>query len=253
MSAITGFNADHFGRLAEVEDRSFWFRARNDLIVQLVSEVSRSGEQMLEVGCGTGYVLQALTRRCGLRVTGSDLYVEGLEHARRRVPEADYVELDARKILYEQSFDLVGAFDVLEHIDDDVGVLRGLHRAVRPGGYLLLTVPQHPWLGRADAVHACHLRAYRRNELVDRVTEAGFLPVRVTSFVTFLLPLMALSRWRERFSRRSYDLLMSDLVPPEPVNWMFERVLHFEQALICRGVNLPAGGTLVVVARRESE
>lgn len=253
MSAIAGFNADHFGRLAEVEDRSFWFRARNRLIVQLASEISKEGDQMLEVGCGTGYVLRALARECGLRMTGSDLYGEGLEYARRRVREADFLELDARELPYEQSFDLVGAFDVLEHIDDDIGVLRGLYRALRPGGFLLLTVPQHPWLWSAADVHACHVRRYRRKELMDRVTTAGFVPVRSTSFVAFLLPLMALSRWRERFSSRSYEMLMSDLVPPPPVNWLFEQMLAFEQVLIGLGLNLPAGGTLAVVARRESE
>jgi SAM-dependent methyltransferase len=249
-STVGGYDALLFDRLAEVEDKSFWFRGRNRLIVQLASELSNPGDRFLEIGCGTGYVLQALVRDCGLRVTGSELFAEGLVHARRRLPEADLVELDAREMPYEQSFDLAGAFDVLEHIDDDLGVLRGLHRAIRPAGHLLVTVPQHPWLWSAADTHACHVRRYSRAELVERVELAGFTPLRVTSFVTTLLPMMALSRWRERFSRRDYDPL-ADLTLPVPVNWLFERSLDLERVLIGHGADLPVGGSLVVVARRD--
>jgi SAM-dependent methyltransferase len=252
-STSGGYDTALFDQLAEIEDRSFWFRARNRLIVQQVSKVSRPGEAFLEIGCGTGYVLQALVRECGVSATGSELFAEGLEHARRRLPEAELIELDARNMPFHQSFDMAGAFDVLEHIDDDVGVLAGLHQAVRPGGHLLVTVPQHPWLWSAADVDAHHVRRYRRDELVEKVTAAGFAPIRTTSFVTSLLPLMALSRWRERlFSNRTYDIA-SDLVPPAPLNWSFERLLDLERWLIGRGVSLPAGGSLLVLARREED
>lgn len=80
--------------------------------------------------------------------------------------------------------------------------------------------------------------------------QVGFTPVRITSFVTSLLPLMALSRRRDRFSQKDYDPV-ADLVPPPPVNWLFERILDFERALIKRGVDLPVGGSLALVARRD--
>jgi SAM-dependent methyltransferase len=244
-----GYDAQIFDKLAAAEDRSFWFRARNRLIVQLAAEVSAPGDRFLEVGCGTGYVLEALVRECGLRATGSELFAEGLVFAKGRVPEADFAELDAREMPYEGVFDLAGAFDVIEHIDDDAGVLRGLHRALRPGGSLLLTVPQHPGLWSAADTYAHHVRRYRRRELVERVEGAGFEVARVTSFVTSLLPMMALSRWRGRNSKRDYDPV-AELVPPQPLNRILEAVLNAECGLIRRGVNLPAGGSLVLVAKR---
>ena len=244
-----GYDARLFDQLASVEDRSFWVRARNRLIVQTVSRLARPGERFLEVGCGTGYVLRALAEECGLRVTGSELFGEGLEHARRRVPDAELVELDAREMPYEEEFDLAGAFDVLEHVDDDLGALRGLHRALRPAGFLVLTVPQHPWLWSEADEHAYHVRRYRRPELVERVSAAGFEVARVTSFVMSLLPAMAASRWCRRRSRRPYDAT-AELVPPQPLNSLLERLLRLECAAIGRGVNLPAGGSLVLVARR---
>jgi SAM-dependent methyltransferase len=246
-----GYDAELFDRLVALEDASFWFRARNRLIVQLARERVAPGQRMLEIGCGTGYVLRALARDCGLRVTGAELHASGLAHARRRVPEADFAALDARAMPYEQAFDAAGAFDVLEHIDDDVGALRGLHRALRPGGHLLVTVPQHPWLWSEEDVRARHVRRYTRRLLVAHVERAGFAVVRVTSFVTAPLPLMALSRLRgrRREARRERDPL-AQLVPPRPLNALLELLLDGERALIRRGVSLPAGGSLALVARR---
>ncbi len=63
---------------------------------------------------------------------------------------------------------------------------------------------------------------------------------------------MAISRWYERYFQRSYDPI-ADLVPPTPVNRMFEKILDCERALIGRGINLPVGGSLVLVARRDTD
>jgi len=250
QSVRGGFDADLFGRLVAAEERSFWFRSRNRLIVQAVTQLVAPGERFLEIGCGTGFVLQALVHKCGVRATGGELFVEGLEYARQRVPEAEFALVDAREMPYEEEFAAVGAFDVLEHIDDDFAALRGLHRAVKPGGHVFITVPQHPWLWSAFDNHSQHVRRYRRAELVDRVMQAGLTPLRVTSFVTVLLPLMALSRLGQRIRRRDYDPI-ADLLLPARVDRFLEKVLIAELRLIQRGVDLPAGGSLLLVARRE--
>src|SRR5437870_2153300 len=88
-----GYDTELFRRLVSIEDRSFWFRARNQLIVRLAQEASRPGDSVLEVGCGTGYVLRALVRECGLRGVGTELHSQGLSFARERLPEARFVEL----------------------------------------------------------------------------------------------------------------------------------------------------------------
>jgi SAM-dependent methyltransferase len=244
-----GYEPELFAELAQIEDRSFWFRYRNRLITQTVRDLAEPGDTFLEVGCGTGYVLRGLAEEVGLSVTGSELFADGLKIARRRIPDAELIELDAREMPFESRFDLVGAFDVLEHIDDDVGVIAGMRKAAKPGGYLFLTVPQHPWLWSASDTFAHHVRRYRRQELVAKVEGADLEIVHRTSFVMSLLPFMAAARLRNSNDGASYDL-ESELVPPLGLNRVFGAALAVECAAIRRGFSLPAGGSLALVARR---
>jgi SAM-dependent methyltransferase len=249
LAATGGYNVELFDRLAGAEDQSFWFRARNRLIVELVGQVSRPGDRFLELGCGTGYVLQAVVAACGVRAVGADPFSEALAYARQRVPHAQFLQVDALNDWTEQ-FDVVGAFDVLEHIEDDLAALRSLRAAVRPGGHVLVTVPQHPWLWSAFDEAAEHVRRYRRADLLERMRQAGLEPVRATSFVVSLLPLMALSRMRRRLRTRNYDPI-DELLLPRGVDRVLERMLDLERWVIARGADLPVGGSLVVVARRD--
>jgi SAM-dependent methyltransferase len=143
---------------------------------------------------------------------------------------------------------VVGAFDVLEHLDEDVMALQEIHRALRPGGGAILLVPQHPRLwSRMDTV-ARHVRRYTRRELLRKVRAAGFEPVTATSFVSTLLPAMVVSRAARRLLGRAYDPVAE--LQPGPLNAVFERLLSGERWLIERGVSFPVGGSLLVVARR---
>jgi SAM-dependent methyltransferase len=246
-----GYDVSYFERIAEKEPGSFWFRARSRLLESVVRRRFPEAGSLLEVGCGTGFVLAGLHDAFPqLRLVGSELFAEGLEIARRRLPpEVELVELDARAMPYDGEFDLVGAFDVLEHIDEDVSVLQGMHRAVRDGGGLLVTVPQHPALWSAADTFAHHVRRYRRGELVRKIRAAGFEPVEVTSFVTSLLPAMVASRVAHRVARRPYDPI--EELEPGALNGVFERILDGERRLIERGVSLPFGGSLLVAARAQ--
>lgn len=182
-----------------------------------------------------------------MRLGGGEPSLAGLDVVRQRVPGAQLLQLDAAHLPFEAEWDVVGAFDVLEHLDDDSAALTELTRAVIPEGLVVLTVPQHPWLWSADDEYGRHRRRYRRHELVSRVQRAGLDVVRVTSWVSSLLPLMALSRLRR--TRTEFDPT-HELRQGKLARVVLEGVLHGEQALIERGVSFPAGGSLVVVARR---
>jgi SAM-dependent methyltransferase len=245
-----GYDDELFRRLAEAEPRSFWYRARARLIVDLVRKHFPEARDLLEVGSGSGGVLLALRQAFpNLRLVGAEPSAEGLALARERLPsEIELVELDVRAMPYREAFDVVGAFDVLEHVVDDGAALAGLAQAARPGGGVILLVPQHPRLWSDMDRIARHVRRYRRDELRRKAEAAGVEVEYIGSFVSALLPAMIASRVLRRLSRRAYDPVAE--LEPGPLNVVFERILDGERKLIERGVSLPFGGSLVLVGRK---
>jgi SAM-dependent methyltransferase len=244
------FERETFSRLAAAEGSCFWFQGRNELIAWALGRYSPGARSFLEVGCGTGFVLAGLRDAFPeLRCVGGEYYPEGLVFARRRLPGVELVQLDARELPYEQEFEAVGSFDVIEHIPEDELALEGMRRALVPGGTLLLTVPQHPWLWSKLDDYGHHQRRYRRRELVAKVRGAGFEIERVTSFVSLLLPAMVASRFRERRREGDYEP-GTELNPPRILDRAMRAVLKLETLMIRTGISFPAGGSLLLVARR---
>jgi SAM-dependent methyltransferase len=241
-----GYDPALFETIAAVEDESFWFQARNRLIVSTLKRYFPEARSLLEVGCGTGIVLAALHEALpGLQLVGLEPAAEGLAIARRRLPEQ--VELVRRDVLDlggEEEYDVVGAFDVLEHVREDERALAAMANATRTGGGLILLVPQHPRLWSSADTRARHVRRYTRHELVAKVRTAGLEVLATSGFVSSLLPAAAAAR----AIGRSRDAA-AELRPPL-VNGLLERVLDAERRLVERGVSLPFGLSLLLVARK---
>ncbi|MGH9522850.1 MAG: hypothetical protein ACRD3E_09995, partial [Terriglobales bacterium] len=116
-----------------------------------------------------------------------------------------------------------------------------------PGGGAIFTVPQHPGLWSAQDESACHVRRYRRHELTEKLRSNGFSIVFSSSFVSLLLPLLALSRWRKRKPAAGAGL-DSEFTPGAVVNGALYHVLRLESRLIRGGIRFPIGGTRLVAA-----
>ncbi|MEM9408710.1 MAG: methyltransferase domain-containing protein [Acidobacteriota bacterium] len=245
------FVAEAFSRLAEVEPHSFWFRERNQNILWALGRYFPDSSSVCELGCGTAFVLEALTRFLpDATFVGCEVFTEGLVEAGRRLEAStatglderlSLLQLDGRNLPFEEHFDLFCAFDVLEHIEEDEVVLGNAHRALRPRGGLLITVPQHPFLWSHEDDYSGHQRRYRRKELVTKVEGAGFEVLRVSSFVSLLLPLLIAQRAWSRFSKPPEPGTYA-LRPAAPVNAVFGATLKMERALLRLGGSWPAGG-----------
>ena len=251
-SQVEDFDERWFPELAASEAASFWFRSRNQLIVWALRRYFPSARNLLEVGCGTGFVAAGIAEAVApLTLQAGDAQSSGLAFARERAPRARLYQLDARSLPFDREFDVVGAFDVIEHLDEDERVLAQMWRAVRPGGGALITVPQHRWLWSTEDDAGGHKRRYTRAELVGKVERAGFSVERATSFVSVLLPLMAASRLRGRVGMRQHDPDSNmELSLPRSLDRLLETAMTAERAIIRRGMSLPAGGSLLLVARR---
>lgn len=245
-----GFEAGYFETLAHLEAGNFWFRARNRLVIWALRRYFPKAQNLMEIGCGTGFVLSGIQKSLpGLELCGSEIFSAGLTFAAQRLPGVELFQMDARRIPFKEEFDVVGAFDVLEHIKEDEDVLKQMHQATRSGGGILITVPHHPSLWSASDDFARHARRYTARELSDKVTKAGFDVLRITAFVSFLLPLLTMSRFKQRFSSKPFDPTSEFNINPS-VNAALEKILDAERSLIRAGLSLPAGGSLLLVGRR---
>jgi SAM-dependent methyltransferase len=245
---------ENFDLLYRLEAEHFWFRARNRIILSMFRHylADRAHSRVLEIGCGTGYVLQGLAAAGRYELIGLEEHLAGLRYARDRLPSVEFVQADARDLPYESEFDGIGAFDVLEHIAEDAAVLASVWRALKPGGIVVLTVPQHKWLWSATDEQARHKRRYTRRDLSAKLAAAGFVLLRGTSFVTALLPVMYLSRLAKRRQPARAGAELYELEISPAANMMCSAAMRIDEALIGMGVSLPVGGSLLAVARKKN-
>ena len=245
------FDPGSFKKLAALEDANFWFQARNELILWALQRYFGNPSCYAEIGCGTGYVLRAVEEVLpDAAIVGTELFIEGLKYASQRCKRAKLVQLDARQIPWRNQFDVVGIYDVLEHIEDDESVLHQIYESLAYGGGVLITVPQHRWLWCPVDEASCHVRRYSAKELENKVRAAGFEILRSSSFVSLLLPMMVASRVVSRKPASSADL-SAGLRLNKLLNWLFRKIMAVEFIFIRYGVNFPLGGSRLLIARKK--
>jgi len=258
---VTTFDPDYFPDLVRAEESHFWFTSRNQVIrvaaERAVSE-SRQRPRVLEVGCGTGNVLRMLDAALPQAfVLGMDLFIEGLKLARVRT-DRPLVQGDLEHAPFNARFDIIGLFDVLEHLPDDVAVLTSLRATLAPRGFLLLTVPAGPRLWSYFDEAANHKRRYTLDDLHRKLVGSGFVVEYLTHYMAALLPLMwAGRRWsarRRTDGRRKPDderavLARAELAVSPAVSAVLRTLMAWEPWAIAARRRLPWGTSLLAVAR----
>lgn len=230
------------------EDRHWWYRGRRTVLEGVIEQLRLPARaRILDAGCGSGRNMLELARHG--TVTGIELSPASVALARGRAC-GEVVEGSVLQMPFEAgSFDLAVSLDVIEHLEDDLGALRELRRVVAPGGALLVTVPAYQWLWSGHDVINHHHRRYTRRTLRSAAERAGWETVRTTYFNSLLLPVAIVLRVLDRFSRATTESSLDLWVPPAPLNWLLERPLALEAAIVARGGRIPAGLSLLTLFR----
>ena len=234
----------------ETDERLWWYRGRR----RIVMEVARSlplprPARVLDAGCGSGRNMEELAALG--EVVGLEPSEASLAAARARDVGAVVHGSLERAPFDDGEFDLATALDVIEHIDDDHAALVELRRVVRPGGFLLVTVPAYPalWGPHDEANH--HRRRYTRRALLGVAASAGWTPRRTTHFNSILLPAAAAVRVARRMTADGGAAARSELhLTPAWLDSLLEQPLRAEAKLIASGRRLPAGLSLLAVFER---
>jgi SAM-dependent methyltransferase len=242
--------AHHYPILFQVEESHWWYVGRRRIIQSLIERIcatlNNPSPRILDVGCGTGANLKMLAAYG--KAEGVDISPQAVEFCRQR--GLDSVTLGAAEQLpYEdESFELVTALDVVEHLDDDVAGLREMRRVLRPDGRILLFVPAFMFLWGVQDDVSNHRRRYTLPSLVKAVEAAGF-SVEWSSYanISFFVPVLlvrSVMRWLGLRADTEYGINIS------PMNGPFSRLFAAERLVLKRG-KIPFGVSAVCIARRE--
>ena len=233
-----------YTEMALVEDKHWWFAARRKILDKIISTLPLPTDaQILEAGCGSGGNLSMLTRHG--RVYAMETNAQALAFAAAKgMAQIAPGHLPEQIPFTNQTFDLIAMLDVMEHLEDDAAALRALRTRLRPGGWMLITVPAYPFLwSRHDELHH-HKRRYVANNLRAVIEASGCKIHYLSYFNTWLFPVIAAARLASIGDRSTGDMVM----PNKFINVLLTQIFASERLLLGR-VALPFGVSLVALAR----
>jgi SAM-dependent methyltransferase len=234
-----------YEQMAELDERHWWYRARREIIAALIRRTAMppAGGALLEIGCGTGHNLAMLGQFGTIDALELDDQARSIAEKRlgRNVMRAPLPELAG---VPDRHYDLIGAFDVIEHIDDDEAAIASIAGKLKPTGKFMMTVPAHAWMWSAHDRVNHHKRRYSKRGLRQLIERS---PLRLDSigyFNSLLFPVAVAQRLASKALRKDdADLKL----PPTPLNTALERTFAAERHLIGR-LPLPPGLSLFAVA-----
>jgi SAM-dependent methyltransferase len=234
-----------YEQMAELDQRHWWYRARREVLAALIRRSVRPprNARILEIGCGTGHNLAMLGEFGKVDALELDEEARALAEKRlgREVMSAPLPELAGVR---DRHYDLIGAFDVIEHIDDDRAALASIAARLKPGGRLVVTVPAHQWMWSAHDVVNHHKRRYSKRALKQLIHASPLRLEAIGHFNSLLFPVAVAQRLASKLAgKEDADLKL----PPAPLNTALERTFAAERHLIGR-LPLPPGLSLFAVA-----
>jgi SAM-dependent methyltransferase len=246
-------NPAEFQNISRAEDSLWWYRGMNRMIVRLVRPYlgGLSVRRVFEAGCGTGFFAQRLQREFGWKVFASDIAPEGLRFAAYQGLER-LTQADLRRTPFRDGcFDVVVSLDVVVHLPrgEEGEAFRELARITAPQGLLIVRVSALDILRSRHSQWAGERQRFTRGRLIAAAGDAGLEVLRCTYANSLLMP-VALAKFRvwEPLTRQAPASGVSGVHPL--LNSAFEGVLKLETALLESGLDMPAGQSLVLIARR---
>lgn len=237
-----------YALMASLEENHWWFSARRAIAEKIIKQLDLPPDaKILDAGCGTGGNLAMLSRY-------GQVHAMELDDQARQIANAKGIAqvLSGRlpdKVPYQQEqFDLIALLDVLEHVEDDRNTLKVLGSLLKPGGYLLISVPAFPFLwSKHDEVHH-HKHRYFLDELKSKLENAGLEVAYSSYFNTILFPLIFGARQLRKFRTNKRE--SGDLKMPHPlINWLLFSVFSSERFVLGRW-SLPFGISAMAIARK---
>lgn len=239
-----------YGIMNDVEDKHWWFVGRRAILESFLqgiiekSKIKNQESKILDVGCGTGANLEML-KQFG-ESEGVDVSDDALEFCKKKGLKV-HKGLAEELPFEDESFDVVTALDVVEHLDDDVAGLKEMNRVLKKGGKTLIFVPAFMWLWGVQDDISNHRIRYTRQQIVERLEKAGFEIERATyANITFFAPIL-LGRVLMKITGIKPE--SENNVNVSALNGFFGKIFSAERFWLKRA-NFPFGVSIVIVAKK---
>jgi len=184
----------------KIEHAHFWFVAKRKYLSIVLDKYFPQGGRMLDVGCGTGAVMEFLKSRG--EIEGVDMSEEALKYCRAK--GLNVRQGFADKIDYaDETFDVVFALDVLEHLENDGAAVKEIHRILKTGGLFIATVPAHKflWSYHDESLH--HKRRYAKKEFEDLLSKQFRVNLISWIHACIFLPTLIMRRMKKKFGKKT--------------------------------------------------
>lgn len=239
----------------QIEDNSFWFRHRNDVISAAVKKFNH-GKLFFDVGGGNGFVAKGL-QEAGEQVVLIEPGNRGALNAKKRNIQNVVCSTLEDAGFKKESMDSIGMFDVVEHIEDDVSFLKSAYNYLKPDGLLFITVPAFQALWSDEDDVAGHYRRYTRRSMQEVLKGAGF-NIHYSTYIFSILPLPVLlfrsipSRlgFRKKESTRLEHNKNEHQMKRGMIGEVLKKIWNYELLKVKAGGHIPVGGSFFIVAKR---
>lgn len=235
--------------LYQVEESHWWFVGRRRIILDQLTRYYQGREQLvtLDIGCGCGIFMTRLARYG--EVVGIDRSADALRFCQQR-GLSQLIQADAEALPFsDNTFDVLTANDLLEHLDDDISSLRELFSLLKPGGRLFVFVPAYQCLWSLQDEISYHKRRYTKRRLTQVIASAGFSLEHITYANTLLFPVIWAGRQVLKIIRHFRDIETENTLHPKWSNAFLMRIFCLERPLL-RRLSLPFGVSLLAVCRK---
>ena len=241
------YNLDEYtveiDKIANAEQNHFWFKSRRKLISQVFNKFISKKNKIIEIGAGTGNIARMLSNE-GYDLSIGEIHPNGIEYALKNNDKNLLIyQFDIMHNPFKYHFDVVGLFDVLEHIEDDKLAINNISKMLKRGGKIILTVPAHMWLWCEEDDISNHFKRYELDNLKELLKDEGFSINYATNFFISIVPLLYL-----RTKHKSSDEITINPI----INFILSIISNIENKIL-KFISSKIGGSIIIVAEKNND
>lgn len=243
-------NVEMYRLFFDIQKKHWWFATKKSIVMDAIKRRINldKSQAVLDIGCGSGLMLNDL----GLlaKVSGMDVSKDAIQFSKEIFNgEIKQGALPDKIPFKAESFDVITALDVIEHIVDDVESLKSIRNLLKDNGMAIITVPAYMFLWSPfDDINE-HKRRYTLSELRDKLCLSGFYIEKLSYFNTLLFPVVFLIR---KLKKITGDDAYSDIkMPIKQINYLLQKIFGVEKFLL-RRCNLPFGVSILAIVRKHN-